>query len=420
MRDLRGPAVLAAVVALVVATAGTAGAADVTAKTSAWKRVATNGFKEAPDFVTATGGGGFVAIEDLPSAQFSPVGAAVYTSSDGRRWRAAPSGSLEFGPQAGVSALSWGSKGLIVSGEDGPDGQEQVAFWRSRDGRNWTQVDTDPAVFGAPGATVGVNGVIQGPKGYVAVGFEIDGDGALNAAVWTSGNGTDWTQAPATGALDEAVSGENAFVMNDVTYARKTYVAVGLYRSVNAAGKLDEEPAIWTSRDARRWTRRTNGAESPAGFSADSEGAQQVRLDLVVPTDGGFAATGNQEHSERDYTMGGFTLYSPDGVRWRPARADGRPFAFAPKTATETAVRYAAAADGTAVISGILRRANDQGSTAKIWVSDDGRDWKSVKGKLVDGYVEGPVGMHDDGAVVLGYPHNSDRSPVVAWITGKP
>jgi hypothetical protein len=30
------------------------------------------------------------------------------------------------------------------------------------------------------------------------------------------------------------------------------------------------------------------------------------------------------------------------------------------------------------------------------------------------------VGMHDDGAVVLGYPHNSDRSPVVAWITGKP
>jgi hypothetical protein len=118
--------------------------------------------------------------------------------------------------------------------------------------------------------------------------------------------------------------------------------------------------------------------------------------------------------------MGGFTLFSPDGVKWRPARADGRPFVFAPTPAAETAVRYAAAADGTAIMSGITRRSSERGSIAKIWVSDDGRDWKSVKGKLVDRYVEGPVGMHDGGAVVLGYPHNSDGSPVVAWITGKP
>jgi hypothetical protein len=410
---------LVAVIAVAGELAGPAAAAELTAKPSAWKRVTTSGLEESPDFVTATAAGRFVAIEDLPSAGGSPVGAGAYTSSDGRRWRA-ERGSLQFGPQAGISALSAGSKGLIASGEDGADGQEQVAFWRSRDGKRWTQVATDPEVFGVPGATVGVNGVIQGPNGYVAVGFKIDDAGALNAAVWNSRNGSDWTQAPATGDLAEATPGEHAFVMNDITYARKTYVAVGLDRSVNAAGKLDEEPAIWTSTDARRWTRRTNGVVSPASFAPDSEGAQQVRLDLVVPTDGGFAATGNQEHSERDYTMGGFTLYSPDGVKWKPARADGRPFAFAPTPATETAVRYAAAADGAAIITGILRRSDERPATAKIWVSDNGRDWKSVKGKLVDGYVEGPVAAHGGGAVVLGYPHNSNRTPVVAWISGKP
>jgi hypothetical protein len=412
--------VLASVVVMAGVMAGTAGASDVTAKSSDWKRLTTNGFEDSPDFVTAVGGGRFVAIEDIPSDAFSAVGAAVYTSSDGRRWRAEQSGSLEFGPDAGISALSWGSKGLIASGEDGPDGQEQVAFWRSRDGKDWTQVDTDPAVFGAPGATVGVNGVVQGPNGYVAVGYKIDDDGALNAAVWTSKNGTDWTQVPASGALDAATAGETAFVMFDVTYARKTYVAVGLSRTAGTDGKLGEEPAIWTSRDARRWTRRTNGVASPSAFTVDDNGGKQVRLTIAVATDGGFAAAGNQTHSERDYTMGGFALSSRDGIKWRPARADGRPFAFAPKTATETAIRYAAAGGGTAIISGILRRANEERSTAKIWVSDDGRDWKSVKGKLVDGYVEGPVGIHDDGAVVLGYPHNSDGSPVVAWVTGKP
>jgi hypothetical protein len=404
---------------MVGATMPAAGA-DVTAKTSAWKRVTTSGLIESPDFVTATRGGRFVAIEDFPSSGESPIGAGAYTSTDGRRWRAERTGSFAFGPQAGISHVSSGSKGLIAAGEDGPDGQEVVAFWRSRDGRDWTQVDTDPAVFGAPGATVGVNGVIQGPKGYVAVGYKVDGNDALNAAVWTSKDGTTWVQVPATGALGEGTSGELAYVMNDVVYARKSYVAVGLERTVNASGGLDEEPAIWTSRDARRWTRRTSGVTSPASFDPDSGGAQKVRLDFVVSTRGGFAATGNQEHSERDYAMGGFTLHSTDGVKWKIAKADGRSFAFSPTSSTETAVRYVAAADGSAIISGILRRAEGKPSTAKIWVSDNGRDWKSVKGKLVEGYVEGPAGMNAGGAFVLGYPGDTDRTPVVAWINGKP
>jgi hypothetical protein len=309
--------------------------------------------------------------------------------------------------------------GVIASGQIGTDGQDQVAFWRSRDGLRWTMVAPDPDAFGPPGANVGVNDVIEGPRGYVAVGF--DGlDGALDAAVWTSKNGTAWSQAPAAGALAAAVSSESAFVMFDVAYARKTYVAVGLARSLDDSGRLQEEPAIWTSRDARRWTRRTTGVATPAGFRPDSAGRTQVRLTLSVATDGGFAASGNQQHSERSYTMGGFALSSKDGVRWRPARADGRVFAFPPTPTTETAVRYeGAASGGGGVITGILRRPGDRPATAKIWLSGDGSSWKALRGKLVDGYVEGPAAGTDDGVLVLGYPHGSDGARTIAWIGGR-
>ena len=83
-------------------------------------------------------------------------------------------------------------------------------------------------------------------------------------------------------------------------------------------------------------------------------------------------------------------------------------------------MRYGTTAGGGAVITGITRRASDQPSDAKIWVSEDGRTWSSVKGELVEGYVEGPAAGTDDGAVVLGYPHASAGTPTVGWIGGTP
>lgn len=405
-------------VTLVVATASPALAADepfLSGKSKPWKRATTSGLADTPDFLAVTTDGGFVAIEDLPTGS----GVAPYTSKAGRKWQQVSASANVFPPDAGIGSLTAGTKGVIASGAIGAEGQRETAFWRSKDGKKWTQTAPDPTAFGGPGANAGVNGVVQGPKGYVAVGFDGTGNG-LNAAVWTSKSGADWTRVPATGDLAEAVPGENGFLMLDVVYARKTYVAVGLERFLDAAGKLFEEPAVWTSRDARRWIRRENGVASPASFTPDSDGAKQVRLTLALATDRGFAAAGNQEHSERDYTMGGFTLFSRNGIDWKPARADGRPFAFPPTAASETALRYGAVAGGGAVISGLTRRANSQPSTTKIWVSEDGETWKSVKGQLVEGYVEGPVAGTDNGAVVLGYPHASGGTPTVEWIGGKP
>jgi hypothetical protein len=191
-------------------------------------------------------------------------------------------------------------------------------------------------------------------------------------------------------------------------------------RFLDAAGKRSEEPAVWTSPDANRWTRRESGVASPATFIPDSSGAKQVRLTLAIATDRGFVAAGNQKHSESDYSMGGFTLFSRNGTDWTPARSDGQPFAYPPSATTETALRYGTAAAGGAVISGITRRANSEPSTAKIWVSEDGQTWRSVQGQLVDGYVEGPAAGTDDGAVVLGYPYGGDGTPTVEWIGGKP
>ena len=208
--------------------------------------------------------------------------------------------------------------------------------------------------------------------------------------------------------------------MFDVTYARKTYVAAGLRRFLDAAGKVSEEPAVWTSADGSRWTRQENGVASPASFPPDSDGRKQVRLTLAIPTDRGFVVAGNQLHSERDYTMGGFALFSRNGTDWTPARSDGQSFAFPPSATSETALRYGTAAGGGAVITGITRRAGNQPSAAKIWVSEDGQTWNSLQGELVEGYVEGPVAGTDDGAVVLGYPHGTAQTPTVEWIGGTP
>ena len=94
-----------------------------------------------------------------------------------------------------------------------------------------------------------------------------------------------------------------------------------------------------------------------ATFIPDSNEAKQVRFTLAIATDRGFVASGNQKHSERDYSIGGFTLFSRNGIDWSPARSDGQPFAF-PRRDSETALRYGTAAGGGAVISGITRQAN--------------------------------------------------------------
>ena len=315
-------ALVAAAFILVVASPGLAAEEPfLSGKSGSWKRVRTSGLSDTPDFLAATADGEFVAIEDLPTGS----GAAPFTSKNGRTWQ--QTSTSAFPPDSGIGTLTSGSKGMIASGTIGAEGQRETVFWISKNGKTWTQTPPDPSAFGGPGANAGVNGVVEGPKGYVAVGFDGTGDG-LNAAVWTSANGADWTRAPATGSLAEAVPGENGFVMFDVTYARKTYVAVGLMRFLDAAGKLFEEPAVWTSADGSRWTRQENGVASPATFAPDSEGRKQVRLTLAIPTDRGFVVAGNQKHSERDYTMGGFALFSRNGTDWTLARADGQSFAF--------------------------------------------------------------------------------------------
>jgi hypothetical protein len=406
-------------VSLLVASATPIAAADddefLSGKASAWKRTTTTGLADTPDYLVVKTGGGYVALDDLPTGS----GVATYTSRDGRTWEAASTNGGGFASDAGLSSLAAGSKGLIASGLIGAEDQRQTVFWSSKDGKQWTQTPPDPTAFGGPGANAGVNGVVEGPKGYVAVGYDGTGNG-LNAAVWTSKDGAEWTRVAPVGDLAEAVPGEMGFVMFDVTYARKTYLAVGTRRFADATGKLFEEPAIWTSRDASRWTRQESGVSSPTAFVADSGGAKQVRLTLALATDRGFVGAGNQVHSERDYTMGGLALFSRNGTEWTPARADGQPFAFPPTSTTETALKYGASIGGGAVITGLTRRAANQPSTAKIWASEDGRTWTSAKGEQVEGYVEGPVAGNSRGAVVLGYPYQSDGTPTVAWIGGKP
>ena len=176
--------------AFIVAVASPVIAAEqpfLNGKSGPWKRVTTSGLSETPDFVTVTDDGQFVAIVDLPAGS----GAASFTSKNGRTWQ--PISTSVFPPDAGIGALTAGSKGIIAPGSVGGEGQRETVFWRSKNGKTWTQTPPDPSVFGGPGANAAVNGVVEGPKGYVAVGYDGTGNGT-NAAVWRSENGADWTR----------------------------------------------------------------------------------------------------------------------------------------------------------------------------------------------------------------------------------
>ena len=172
------------------------------------------------------------------------VGSAVWTSVDGHAWSPVPENAQVFGGEGDQMALSVtaGGPGLVAVGLDRPAADDEDVFrgtvessaavWTSVDGITWHRVAHDQAVFGSDtGAGVGMNSVIVGGPGLVAVG----GVGAppdeswrivrSEALVWTSIDGVTWSRGTSVGdAIDLGAGGA---VMSGVTTGGPGLVAVG-------------------------------------------------------------------------------------------------------------------------------------------------------------------------------------------------
>ena len=147
------------------------------------------------------GGPGLVAV----GPSFSEDGAQVWTSADGLTWSRVPDDDEVFGG-AGIRDVTAGGPGLVAVGwfaDEAAGVAQRAAVWTSVDGLTWSRVPHDEAMFGAD-ARQWMAAVAVGGPGLVAAGwFADEGLYDQGTAVWTSVDGRTWSRVP----YDEAVWG---------------------------------------------------------------------------------------------------------------------------------------------------------------------------------------------------------------------
>ena len=243
------------------------------------------------------GGPGLVAVGAV--GDFSAGG--VWTSPDGMSWTRVADDPEAFRPRLGwypqmlgVASAADGQR-LVAVGHDTGPGTSQgsvrkaAAVWVSLDSVSWTRVPHDDAVFGDSESVVQMDGVVAGGPGFVAVGVEagaeqldevallpwpnellgrraqVNSDGSMRAAIWTSPDGLAWTRVPDAQLPD---TGDEKVRLYEVTTGGPGLVAVGVRVS---AEELDA--AVWTSPDGETWSVATDLEEALRGqggqFMAD-------------------------------------------------------------------------------------------------------------------------------------------------------
>lgn len=311
----------------------------------------------------AQGSGGLVAAGRLldtshhhntPTAGRHHVEAVVWTSPDGRAWRAIAR-QPGFEHATITSLASTNGIFLAVGNGDDDDGGTLPRVWRSSDGNAWSlesikglpanavigAVTALPSGYLLGASTAGVGGVQEGRlwrsadgavwealvlTDYVAVeawsvfdageGFVAIGQRARAGLVPLIGRSTDGLTWEAVDVAEDAF-GPDLVGDDDVTAGRHGFVAGG--RVVDTSSPQDPsttrlgpptDGAIWTSPDLATWTRVEPGRQLFGG-----EDDQAVRL--LERLEAGYVALGL-------WGTGGAGWVSADGTTWhRSADADG-------------------------------------------------------------------------------------------------
>ena len=154
---------------------------------------------KAHDVNQAGGSSQVVAVAAGPSG-FVSAGShdgkpAVWTTSDGRAWTTvniplAAGASAGWIQQVAVSGTRMTALGQQVTA----NGVRPLAEVSADGGRAW-----QPVPFSSPGPGVSVTALAGGPGGFTAAAQFGAAGGALDAAVWTSADGSTWTRLAVRG-----------------------------------------------------------------------------------------------------------------------------------------------------------------------------------------------------------------------------
>jgi Protein kinase domain len=280
---------------------------------------------------------------------------AVWLSRDGLTWTPAPGQPPAAGPGPqeirGVSGVKGGA--LVAVGSSGAAGSEDAAVWRSTDGgEHWTTVKSPE--LGGPGDQ-SMNRVGGTKVGLVAVGFDTSPGGDHDGAIWTSTDGTTWSEA--TGG---ALGGPGD---QEVSRATNVPGGGGLIAAGIAAGRAgDTDAAIWRSSDGRHWVRVSSRALGGPG--------NQGILDLQTLGDLLVAGGYDDAHGAgKDAAL----WVSLDGSHWTEITggalggAGDQVISRVYPTGSSDARLPALVAGGFEVKGG--------DHNAALWYSDDGRTW---------------------------------------------
>lgn len=253
----------------------------------------------------ALGGSGGQRLEDVAiidgelvavgwESSGGDVDPAVWTSSDAATWRrldAVTSGLHETGKQAMRTVIE-APPGLVAVGHDNSTGSIDAAVWTSADGTTWLRQTS--TFFGGRGHDDMVGMTAFGEE-LVVVGFGTTEAGDRDAAVWVESGGL-WNRIE-----DGSLGGDGNQQMTAVLAAGPGLVAVGF-----DASRGDQDAAVWTSTDGRDWER------APTAAIFDRPGAQTMYT--LVQVGSALVAGGSSDTPAGD-TDGAIWL-SADGTSW--------------------------------------------------------------------------------------------------------
>jgi len=298
------------------------------------------------------GGPGLVAVGGEYTE--SEADAAGWTSPDGRAWSRVLHDEAVFGGEGTQFALAVaaGGPGLVAVGADEAGGDSDAAVWTSPDGLAWSRVPHDEAVFGGPDLQI-MTSVAAGGPGLVAVGADGSG-GDWVLAVWTSPDGRNWGRLP----LDQAaLGGPGSQRAERVVAWSGGLVAVG-----EATSQEGFCAAVWVSLDGLNWSRVPHDEAVFGG-----EGTQS--MESIAPGGPGLVAVGfDGPPGEFD----GAVWTSPDGVTWSRLVDDGAVFGGEGSRVISEVV----AVGGGLVAVG--REELAAGPVLAVWTSLDGLSWSRL------------------------------------------
>jgi leucine-zipper-like transcriptional regulator 1 len=230
----------------------------------------------------------------------------VYSSGNGSSWTKV-NANAPFGGRYGSQVLSYNGQLWLIGGNN--SGTLMNDVWSSSDGVTWTQVlapSAGTATQFTPREDFGA--LVYNNAMWVIGGFS----NGPNNDVWTSINGTNWTEVLADGA-----GGANQFKarwgLSTVVYNNLMWVIGGAIGNSSDAVSLGYSD-VWNSANGSVWTRLSTTA-TPFGPSHYEQTV--VNAENLLAVTGGALDFDFTSISEYEYDTSG------DGINWNTGSFPG-------------------------------------------------------------------------------------------------